>query len=143
MAVSRLNKGIVSEVADMRREMVERKNRQPIGSSQIVMKVSETNRPWDITLAAVNSGQYPGAPGWNVAIVTAEAVNSNNLIADLAVDYSIAMPIESDIIDIPLPTHESRKKEWFIPIFAPQGSSVSLKAQVIANDDVIITARQA
>lgn len=143
MTIKRVNSGIVGEVSDLRRGIVDRKSRQPIGSNQIAMKLSETNYPWDITLVASNPGQYPGAPGWNVAIVTAEAVNSNNLIADLAVDYSIAMPIESDIIDIPLPTHESRKKEWFIPIFAPQGSSVSLKAQVIANDDVIITARQA
>ena len=52
------------------------------------------------------------------------------------------MSIGGGWLEIPLPADESKKKQWYVPIFAPQMEYVKIKAQIIANDDVTITVEE-
>lgn len=142
MTVYRNTDDAISRLAELKRQYDELKNRQFIGSNQIVMYPQESGNTWDITLVAKNGGQTPTSPGWNVAIITATSIESDNLVADMVPSFSISMPLGGGWIDIPLPANETTKKQWFVPIFADMGASVSIKAQVIANTPVNITAEE-
>lgn len=142
MGVQRESTDAVSQLVSMRRQVEELKTRQPIGSNQIVMYPQESSSTWDVTLQAKYAGQYSGSPGWNVAIVTAEAVDSDNLVADMVPTFSISMPLGGGWINIPQPASESGRMQWFVPIFATYNSWVSIKVQVVANTPVTITAEE-
>lgn len=142
MTVYRESENVISKLAELRRQYNEIKNRQFIGSNQIVMYPYESGNTWDITLSAKGGGQTPESPGWNVAVITATSIESDNLVADIVPTFSIAMPIGGGWIDIPLPANESTRKKWFVPIFATRDTDVSIKIQVIANTPVSITAEE-
>ena len=102
----------------------------------------DSGKEWDITLPTNNAGQFPDSPGWNVAVITAEAAKGSNLVADLIPKYSVNMPIGGDFVEIPQPATVSNRMQWYVPVFNTFGSSVSIKAQVVANIPVIITAER-
>lgn len=140
MASSRLDiNSYIGDLAEIKREMEAEKTRQFIGSNQISMKISETASQWDVSLMPTYTGQSAGGARWNACVVTARAANSDNLVADLAVEFDRSMPIHPAIVEFPLPPAQSQIKKWIIPIFGQPGQPVRLKFQVIANDDVNIS----
>lgn len=139
MAKSRLNMNdYITEIKALERELNDEKTPQLVGSEQIVMKLSETNSRWDMSIIPYRQGQALSNDGWNVCIVTARALNSGNLVASLAVESSVDSALEKTI-DIPLPPSQSSMKKWFIPVFGPKTQPIQLKFQVIANDDCSIS----
>lgn len=132
----------IRELADIRRDIDAQKTRQFIGSNQMIMKLTESSSRWDLSLLPKNLGQSAGGVQWNACIVTAIAKNSNNLVADLAVEFDHNMPIITSIIEIPQPASNSRYKKWFVPIFEYAGNPVRMKFQVIANDEVDLSWRE-
>lgn len=139
MGIRRDDSDVVRRLVELRRSIEEMNTAQPIGSNQVVMYPYENPETWDITLNTNLSGGAPGSPGWNVAMVTATALESDDLVADLAVVFSIVMPMGGDWIAVPQPASQGRRAQWWVPVFNTLGSSVSIKAQVIANTPVSIT----
>lgn len=140
--IQRTADNIIQRIVELRRDIEELKTRQPIGSNQVVMFSQDSGKEWDITLPTNNAGQFPDSPGWNVAVITAEAVEGSNLVADLIPKYSVNMPIGGDFVEIPQPAAVSNRMQWYVPVFNTVGSSVSIKAQVVANIPVTITAER-
>lgn len=140
MGIYRDSDNVIQKLAELKRCFEEVKTRQFIGSNQIVMYPYETNNTWDITLVAKYPGQAVGSPGFNLAIITARALESDNLVADIVPTFSIAMPLGGGWINIPQPAELGDQMQWYVPIFATLGSSVSIKIQVISNTPVEIIA---
>ena len=84
----------IAEIKVLERELNDEKTPQLIGSEQIVMKLSETNSRWDMSITPYRQGQALSNDGWNVCIVTARALNSGNLVASLAVESSVDSVLE-------------------------------------------------
>ena len=143
MGIYRNTDDVIRRLVELKREFEEIKTRQFIGSNQIVMYPYESGNTWDITLTANKPGQVPGY-GWNVAIITATATDSSNLVADLVVDFSMTMHINAGWVNVPQPASVSNRLQWYVPVFGDpvNGNVISLKAQVIANTPVTITATE-
>ena len=140
MGIYRNTDDVIRRLVELKREFEEIKTRQFIGSNQIVMYPYETSSTWDITLTANRAGQSIGS-GWNVALITATAIDSSNLVADLVAQFSIAMPTGGDWVNVPQPANVSNRMQWYVPVFGTLGQSISVKARVIANTPVTITAK--
>lgn len=140
MTRSRLNTNdIISEMAEIAREMDAEKTPQFIGSSQIMMKLSAANSAeWDTSVVLSRPGQALDNTGWNVLIVTARSKNDGNLVGRLAIKSTNEAAI-GDIISIPLPPSQNNVMKWFIPIFGQRNEVVRLKFQIVANDECSIT----
>ena len=141
MGIYRNSDNIIRRLIELKTELDEIKTRQFIGSNQIVMYPYETSSTWDITLTANRAGQVAGS-GWNVALITATAIDSSNLVADLVAQFSITMPIGGDWVNVPQPANVSNRMQWYVPVFGSLGQSISVKTQVIANTPVTITATE-
>lgn len=138
MSRSRLNIGdFINEIAEIRREMADIKTRQPIGSSQIRMRISENPGQWDTSITPHRPGQVANSDGWNVIIVTARSINDSNLVGRLAISASSDSAIY-DVVGIPLPPSQNNVMKWFVPVFGPRTQPIQLKFQIIANDDCTI-----
>lgn len=134
--ISRIDKdSLITQIADIQREMHDEKTRQFVGSNQIVMKLSEmSSSTWDFSIYPHRAEQSFSEAGWNVVLVTAKAKNSNNLVADLAIRTSTKDAL-TRIIDIPLPPAQSNTKKWFVPVFGKRVVPILFKLQIIANDE--------
>jgi len=67
MAKSRLSMNdYITEIKALERELNDEKTPQLVGSEQIVMKLSETNSRWDISITPYRQGQALSNDGWNV-----------------------------------------------------------------------------
>lgn len=142
MAVLRRTGSIALDVSNLMAALDEIKNKQFIGSNQIVMYPYENSSTWDVTLQTNRSGQTPTSPGWNVAIVTAQTVGGESLVADIFVSFSINMPMGGSWVQIPQPANRHDRMQWYVPVFNTRDAYVSLKAQIIANTPVTITAEE-
>lgn len=142
MGIYRNTDDVIRRLVELKREYEEIKTRQFIGSNQIVMYPYETSNTWDITLQAKYPGQAVGSPGWNVALITATSVDSSNLVADFVPTFSINMPLGGGWINVPQPANVSNRMQWYVPIFNTFNQNVSIKAQIVSNTPVIITAEE-
>ena len=142
MGVYRTEETVIQKLAELRYGFNELKDKQFIGSNQIVMYPYENEGTWDITVQAKYPGQAVGTPGWNLIVITATAVGSDNLVADMVPTFSIAMPIGDGWVEIPQPANLGYRKQWFVPVFATLDSYISVKAQVIANTPVTISVEE-
>jgi hypothetical protein len=136
----------------------ELKTRQPIGTNQIVFGAYENAGTYDWGGELTFPSQTPSQKGRGV-LVTATAKNQENLIADLAIVISKSAtmtpeytyknyytdafgggsnPLRYQITSIPLPIADSNKKQWQVFLVGNNGQFAYLKAQIIANDDVLI-----
>lgn len=138
--LSRIDKdSLIAQIADIQREIHDEKNRQFIGSNQIIMKLSNVStNTWDFSVLPYRSEQSFSDAGWNVVLITARAKNSNNLVADLAIRTNTRDAL-TRAIDVPLPPSQSNTKKWFVPVFGKRTQSIFFKLQVIANDDCDIS----
>lgn len=138
--ISRIDKDdIISQIADLQREMRDEKNRQFIGSNQMIMKLSEiSSDTWDFSVRPHRTGQASDQSGWNVVLITAVAKNSSNLVADLAMRTSTTHAL-TRAIDVPLPSAQSNMKKWFVPVFGRKTLPVFFKIQIIANDECLVS----
>ena len=158
----RQNANIVRDVARLMISSNELKTRQPIGSNQIVFGAYENVGTYDWGGELTLQSQTPSQKGRGV-IVTATALNQDNLIADIAVvmsknpsmtpEYTQKMyiydafggginPLSLNITSIPLPVTSGNKKQWQIFMIGNNGQYAYVKAQVIANDDISLVVEQ-
>lgn len=140
MTRSRLNTNdIISEMADIAREMDAEKTPQFIGSNQIIMRLSTaSDAEWDTAVALSRPGQALDNTGWNVLIVTARSKNDGNLVGRIAIKATNEAAI-GDVISIPLPPSQNSVMKWFIPLFGQRNEVVRLKLQTVANDECDIS----
>lgn len=153
---------IVKDIARLMISSNELKTRQPIGSNQIVFQTVELAGTYDWGGELTLPSQTPAQKGRGV-LITATAVNQENLIADVVVvmsknasmspEYTQKMylydafgggsnPLSLQVNNVPLPVTQSNKKQWQIFMIGNNGQYAYIKAQIIANDDVIITVGQ-
>lgn len=149
---------LVKNISRLMRSSNELKTRQPIGTNQIVFGAFQKPGTYDWGGELTHPSQTPDQKGRGV-LVTATALNQENLIADIAVmisknntmvpEYTYknyytdafgggSNPLRLQITSIPLPIADSNKKQWQVFMVGNNGQFAYLKAQVIANDDVLI-----
>lgn len=147
---------IVNDISRLLISSGELKQRQPIGSNQIVFGTYKTNDIYDIGGELSHT-----SPSAILFLVTATATNQQNLIADIAISISKSPTMQPEytltdnlidrlasnpgtiyigIYSIPLSVENSNKKQWRVILYTNTyvGAYVYAKVQIIANDDVTL-----
>lgn len=152
---------IIADIAEIQTYLREAKERQFVGSNQMVMNIYQSTDPYDWGGELTAPSQTPSQKGRGL-LVTVTGQNQDNLVADLIVEvsknssmtplYTRKMEIEdiyagnpslsTSIVAVPLSIAETRMKKWRIFMIGNNGQYAYVKIQAVANDDVTLSVVQ-
>lgn len=152
---------IISDIAEIQTYLREAKERQFVGSNQMVMNTYQSTDPYDWGGELTAPSQTPSQKGRGL-LITVTGQNQDNLVADLVVEtsknpsmsplytrkmeiediYSGSPSLSTYISTVPLSISETRMKKWRIFLLGNNGQYGYVKVQVVANDDVTLLVEQ-
>lgn len=149
---------IVADIAEIQSYLREAKERQFVGSNQMVLNTYQTASTYDWGGELTAPSQTPYQKG-RALLITVTGQNQDNLVADIVVEvsknasmsplytrkmeiqdiYAGAASLSTSISTIPLSISETRMKKWMVFLLGNNGQYAYTKFQVVANDDITMS----